>query len=638
MSHWVGRASPHAYRFDCEDIVRSTTLATHIVLAASLLLAGCPNGCHNGAQGPDIDASVTSDGGEDAGGSVGQDDAGGAADSGSVADAGEKGTDAAFSDAGAGDVGPGTADAGTGDAGPGTADAGAGDAGTTTKVELAVSTTTDARPISPLIYGINPGKATCSNTTARFALCRLGGNPWTTYNWENNASNTGADSHNCSENSAQLGTSDSPADTVTKLIAEAGQSSAAAVVTLPIIDYVSADKLSGLPYPLCSGDVRQTEDYLTTRFKRNQLRKGSALSDPPDSTDGVVNQDEFVQFIKSRATGKQVLFTLDNQPDLWQETHKAVHPKHTTYQEVVERNTNAAKMLRENWPEAEITGYGGYGYNGFLTLQDAPNCPGDSVFLDYYLEGMKLASQAAGKRLIDYLDIHWYSSAQAGEQGVLTNDGTAALAEARVQAPRSLWDGSYSENSWISANNGPIRLIPWVQEKIDAWYPGTKLAISAWAYGGESSISGAIAVADALGIYGRSGVALAALDPIGDNVAFALGGFAVFRNYDGQGSAFGDTSVRATTSDVERVSVYASTDSKVSGRVVIVAINRSTGELKASLSVAASGSYSTADVYRLTDASPVPGHAGALSAVGNNLFDATLPPYSISVIVPRATK
>lgn len=589
----------------------------------------------DGNQPPDGGLSCDGGTGADARGDA---DIGGADGDGSTADGG-------VLDSGGGDGGEvdsGLVDGGPVDGGP--ADAGAGDGGPTI-VALTVSTAADVHPISPLIYGINWGKTTCSTATGQFgvSLCRLGGNSWSTYNWENNASNAeviqrdqqGNEIARCYPNSDQLGTSNEPAHTVTSVIAEAAANSAATVVTVPIIDYVAADKLG----TGCPGDVVLSgADYLTTRFKQNQARKDAPLPDPsqvPDVNDGVVSQDEFVQFIKHRVGSGRVLFTLDNQPELWSLTQVRVHPAHPTYEEVVSRDVTYAAMLRDNWPDAEITGYGGYGYWAFLTLQNAPNPPGNMVFLDYYLGSMSQASANAGRRLIDYLDIHWYSDVTAGGKSILVDDETEAMAQARVQAPRSLWDSSYTEASWIGNNYGPIRLIPWIQAKIDTFYPEIKLAISAWSYGGEASISGAIAVADALGTFGREGVGLAALDPSGSDVSCALGAFAVFRNYDGAGAAFGDTSVRATTSDVERVSVYASADSGTAGRVVIVAINRSPEALETHLSVEGGGAFASADLYRLTSAACSPRQVDSLTATESNRFVAVLPPYSITVIVPK---
>ena len=46
-------------------------------------------------------------------------------------------------------------------------------------------------PISPYIYGTSQGD--WAGRSRRLRLGRLGGNRWTAYNWETNASNAGAD-------------------------------------------------------------------------------------------------------------------------------------------------------------------------------------------------------------------------------------------------------------------------------------------------------------------------------------------------------------------------------------------------------------------------------------------------------------
>ncbi len=514
-----------------------------------------------------------------------------------------------------------------------TAGANTGGAPDEPSVELVVDATAVVRPISPLIYGINPRFASCTDETARFALCRLGGTAWSSYNWENNASNAGK--NGCFQNDGALGASDAPGATVTHLLQDAAEQSAATVLTLPLLDHVAADKLAGSAAPACSGDVQLTPDFLNTRFKQNQARKGAALSDPPVTTDASVSQDEFVSFVKNRAGSANVLFALDNQPELWSHDLTPLHPQATTYQEVVARNVEYAQMVREVWPEAGILGFGGYGYLAFVNLQGAPNAPADTEFFDYYLTEMSAAQTAAGERLIDYVDVHWYSEAVGDGQRVIVAGATPGLAEARMQAPRSLWDPSYSENSWVSqSRGGPIRLLPWLSGKIAAHYPQTKLAISEWSYGGEADISGAIAVADTLGIYGREGVELAALELMQADAAFALAGVAAFRNYDGAGAKFGDVAVAASSSDVESVSVYASREGTAADRVVVIAINRSNQDVAAELNVASSTAFTSAQVYALTGASAELGPATAITAGTPNHFKHLLPAQSVSVIVP----
>ena len=96
------------------------------------------------------------------------------------------------------------------------------------------------RLISPLIYGTNGTRDLATN---RQTVVRLGGNRWTAYNWENNASNAGSDW--CFQNDGHLSSSSTPAEAVTAALDQAQGTGAAAVVTVPIVDYVAADKNGG---------------------------------------------------------------------------------------------------------------------------------------------------------------------------------------------------------------------------------------------------------------------------------------------------------------------------------------------------------------------------------------------------------
>ena len=110
-----------------------------------------------------------------------------------------------------------------------------------------------------------------------------------------------------------------------------------------------------------------------------------------------------------------------------------------------------------------------------------------------------------------------------------------------------------SEKSWIAADAGgkPIRLIPWLQEKIAARYPGTKLTMTEYNFGAGDHISGGLAQADALGVFGREGLYLANYwgDGAGNGQlpSYIKAAFQLYRNYDGKGATFGDTAVAATS-------------------------------------------------------------------------------------------
>jgi len=483
-------------------------------------------------------------------------------------------------------------------------------------------------PISPLIYGTNPARDLASN---RQTVVRLGGNRWTAYNWENNASNAGSDW--CFQNDGLLSSSSTPGEAVRPMVQQAKAAGAATIVTIPNVDYVAADKNGGC-------DVRNSgANYLQTRFKQNRAAKGSALSLTPNVTDGAVYQDEFVNWLKTNANGADVIFSLDNEPDLWSSTHAEVHPNPVTYAELIQRNTDYAKAIKDVWPTAQVLGPVNYGFYGFERLQGASDAANRN-FLDVYLSRMRAAETTYGKRLVDYLDLHWYPEATGGGVRVTGPETSAAVVAARVQAPRSLYDPTYRESSWITDtsgyNYGPIRLIPRTRDRITANYPGTKMAFTEWNYGGGGHISGAVASADVLGIFGREDVGLATMWELNSDERYTYAAFRAFRNYDGAGATFGDVSVPATSSDDAVATVYASRFGTDTSKPVIVAVNKSTSAKTAGLVITCSANLTTAKVYTITAAGgPNVVAQPNISPTATNAFRYTMPALSVSVIVPQ---
>lgn len=493
----------------------------------------------------------------------------------------------------------------------------------------------DVRSISPLIYGINQVRNLDTQQRGA-ALVRMGGNRLTAYNWENNASNAGTDYLNQSDGYLVTGipNGDTPGEAVRVRAQEALSKGASFLATIPICGYVAADKNGG-------GDVNQTPNYLQNRFRVTVAKKNGAFTQTPDLADNSVYQDEFAAFLKAKfpaafnGSQAQVLFSLDNEPDLWNSTHPRIHPNPVTYAELVQKNVDFAKAIKDVAPNALVTGFVSYGYSGYVTLQNAPDQMGN--FIDYWLDAMKAAENQAGKRVVDVLDLHWYPEAQGNGQRITGDDTSAGSVQARAQAPRSLWDPTYKENSWIANDylQGPIALIPWIKARINAHYPGTKIGFTEYWYGGGAHISGALAEADVLGIFGREGVFLANMWELNNNVDMAYAALRAFTSYDGQGAHFGDTSVSAGSNDVAKASIYASIDAQNNGRMVLVAINKTTGTLKASLQLAAYGNYSSADIWQLTSAQANLVSAPAVQASATNGFLYDMPALSVSVIVPK---
>lgn len=475
-------------------------------------------------------------------------------------------------------------------------------------------------PISPFVYGINHPDWDKQGWTPTFT--RAGGNRLTAYNWETNASNAGSDWHHQNDN---LMGSDIPGEPIRKGVAASHDRGAACVVTIPILGRVAADKNGG-------GDVAKTPDYLSRRFLVSLPKKDGPFADSPDLADGKVYQDEFVAWLEKKCPKAAIFYALDNEPELWSHTHARIHPEKVRFDEVVRLNVEYASAVKRVSPRALVFGFVSYGWHGLTTLQDAPDRNGRD-FTDFYLQEMSAAEKKAGRRLVDVFDLHWYPEARGGNRRVQGDETAPEVAAARIQSARSLWDPSYKESSWVANSvGGPVRLLPRIREKIEKHYPGTKIAVTEYYYGGGDHISGGLAQADVLGILGREGVFAAALWHIGrTNDRFIHAAFAMFRNYDGAGGAFGDTGLAVSGGDPARASLYASIDAKK--QVVLVALNKTEGPLPIRIDLKEIA-FKSVSIYRVTSAESKSVTQPDVTPAGPGLA-LELPALSISTLVLR---
>ncbi len=525
-----------------------------------------------------------------------------------------------------------------------------GDAGTdanadagmeATPLRLDVYMDAGVRAISPLIYGIH---AATHASAMKAKLVGLGyGSSFPTYNWEINATNGGRPTVPAYANVASGGDT-GPASAVKQAIEVAAANHGSAVISVPIGDWVAADK--------DGTDVRGADGgFQAARFKHNRARKGAPLALVPDRTDDSVYQDEFTNWVKQTAasdagTGVPILFELDNQPELWWEDHNELYSRaQVTYDNVVTRGIQFASSIKSVWPEARVGGPVSYGWLGFMNLQNSPDEATKGNFLEYYLDRMKLAQADAGARLLDYVDLHWWPQVTVGGIELWRPDASPAMVAARLQAPRSLWDGTYREHSYIDdflLGGTAIRLIPRLRTSIDAHYAGMPLAITAWYFGGGGDISGALATADVLGIFGSQGVDASAIALSDGDDSYTLAAFRSYLDYDGAGAHFGDTSVRAEANDIEGASFYASYDSTALGDggqptgLKMVALNKRDVLRTAVIRIQdAARSYTSCEVYRLVSdliSAKLVHLPSPLTPAVTNTFVYALAPMSVSVI------
>ena len=540
-----------------------------------------------------------------------------------------------------GTTGGGTTDGGT--TGGGTTGGGTTGGGTSPTVTITINPN-NTQPISPYVYGLN-SYFTNSFSPPLLTLDRSGGNRWTAYNWETNASNAGSDY--LFENDGDLSSSSVPCEAVRSVIAQDQGAGIASLMTVQLQGLVAGDE---------SGPVSVANPPDLTRFKTVVDQKSTVSAAPftttPPTTAPYVCMDEFLWALYQKLPGifdanpaLPTFVSLDNEPELWDATHLEIQgPNPCTSDNYISKTIALTEALKNQYPNLIIFGPVHYGFEGIYNWQAELNATPDGAnwFPDKYLPAIKTASASYGEPLVDVYDFHWYSNATDPDGNVVTDLSGPGLTDAQVQAivqsPRSLWDTTYTESSWITSDilGEPIDILGRLQSKIEAENPGMKISISEYNNGGAQNIAGTIAQADNLGIFGSQGMFAACYWPLDTTDSYILAGFRAFRGFDGMNASFGDVSLQSTSSSVADVVVYASLDSTAPGRVVFVAINRSSSVQRTAINgQTLSG---TAYIYQMTAASaqgqspvqPVP--AGQMSVGGSSSMMVQLPPLSVTTI------
>ena len=529
--------------------------------------------------------------------------------------------------------------------GSGGSSGGGGGGGSAPDVTVTINPAS-TQPISPWIYGINAG--TVPNIP-KVTITRLGGNRWTAYNWTTNASNAGSDFNYESDNF--LSSSGVAGEAVTPTIAADIAGGMATLMTVQLQGLVSADENGPVsianPPDLTRFDpvVDQKSTVSAAPFTTTPLTTGPVFM---DEFAWAMNQDFLGTGIFGGSTATPTFVDLDNEPELWSTTHLEVQgATPITPQAYISKTLTLTRALKNQFPNMVIFGPVHYGFLGIYNWQSQLSATptGANWFTDMYLQALSSASATYGRPLVDVYDFHWYPEDYDANSLRVTSMTSSTLTDAQmqlvVQAPRNLWDPSFTDpgnsNPWVNQvlGNTPIQILPRLKAKIGAEFPSMKLSISEYEAGAFNNIAGTVAQADELGVFATQGLFSAMFWPPGGTFDYSLAGFRAYRNFDGANSNFGDTLLQSTSSNVQNVVVYASRDSTNPNRVVFVAINRaSSAQLTAISGVPLSG---TAHLYQITATtaaaqSPITPVATGQTAVSGSSLTLTLPAYSVTTI------
>jgi hypothetical protein len=331
-------------------------------------------------------------------------------------------------------------------------------------VAITIDAQADRRAINSLIYGVAHA-STQQLTLLNAPLNRSGGNNTSRYNWKLNADNRGNDwfFQSIGDDKAE------PAERADSFIARSKAAGAQPMWTIPLLDWVAKigpnrEKLAS--YSVAKYGAQQKTDQYMADAGNGLKPDGSHIegNDPADAN--TRNSPEFQQeFVKhlvrkwgTAAKGGLRYYIMDNEPALWNGTHRDVQPTGITMQELVDKTiaySNAVKAVDsgalvvgpEEW------GWTGYSLSAYDSQQgaklnwDRSKMPdrqkmGGMDALPWYPRATAQRGEKSGKRVLDVFTVHIYP--QGGEFG---DDVSRDMQLRRNRSTRALWDTNYKDET-----------------------------------------------------------------------------------------------------------------------------------------------------------------------------------------------
>ncbi len=488
------------------------------------------------------------------------------------------------------------------------------------------------RAINPEAYGVNFG-SNAQHADLRYPTRRWGGNRTSRYNWEFDVDNTANDYffQNIAAGNGNNLPNDSSAN---QFVISTRQSGGEPLISIPTIGWVAKDSRAKLwsfsetvygaqtldecrfyaPNPpfWCSDDSGNglcvNGPFCTNgKITGNNPLDTSKLAPPSYAA-------AWVTHLRARhgtaANGGVKYFALDNEPMLWDSTHRDVHPAPATYDEVWQRGRDRALAIKTVEPDAKIFGPVTWGWCDYWTSASdaaAGNCfdgpdrdaHGDTPFVEWYLQRVCAEPGPGNVRLVDFLDLHYYPQ---GDHVAATNNSEPNaddpdVAAKRLRSLRELYDPAWTSESWMGQTAYPNpNFLRRARAAIDQHCPGLKLALTEYKWGPDQSLTGALAQAELLAIFGREGVDYAARWVAPNDGSLAEHAFRMFLDYDGNfGRVLGD-SIPASSDAANEVGAYAI--DQANGPLFVLVFNRDLANKDVTIELGNAGAQ-TLTMYRL---------------------------------------
>jgi hypothetical protein len=518
----------------------------------------------------------------------------------------------------------------------------------TTNISVTLDALTNRHPISSYVYGGAYPQDASTITDSGMTVVRWGGNATSRYNWKNFTYNAANDWYFEDFGYTEIGDGDSAQ--YIRDVKAAGSNPLMTMVMLPWVAKGSGWSFSiskygqqcgADPYNGDAGNGVHTD--CSTNITGNDPNDANVpLLDQPGSGDppGSLYRNQWTAALSSAFGTAPHFYNMDNEVDIWSGTHRDVHPNPTSYNELRDTYLAEARKLKLWDPRAVRLGPVSccwwFYWNGADNNDKGVHAGVDLIpwWLNEIFWQDKLS--VPHTRSLDVFDIHAYPD----------NPDTSGWTQAQKQALslriyRDYWDPTYVSESgainqywttFLQPNKTiPFRL-PRMRAIVNMIYPGTPLSVTEWsaAFAGESDFSTALADADAYGILGRERAYLASrwVAPVPGNPNYLA--LKLYRNYDGQHSAFQPTSISATSNaDPGLFSSYASLNTAGNTLTAIVVNKDPSNTAQVQFSV---NGFTPAQVtsYTLSSANPT-----QIVASGPQSWNATMTfgPYSATLLL-----
>ncbi|MGB7985973.1 MAG: glycoside hydrolase family 44 protein [Terracidiphilus sp.] len=533
----------------------------------------------------------------------------------------------------------------------------------TAAIAVNINTLANRHQISPFVYG-NNDQTISDISDIGYTFSRWGGNDISNYNYVLQTRNSASDWY--FEDYGGAGDN-------TQLIKDTQSAGSHSLTSIALMDWVAAgpgnwsysiakygSQCSFDPWNTDAGNGQKTDcstpvttDAVTTAY---YPLVDTATDCPSGTTDGSTCVDRetwatamAAAFNTSSATcpvpNSSItschFYDMDNEPDIWNGTHRDVHPAPAGYDELANVYEKEATNLKKWDPEAVRFGpvfccwwFYWNGANG----ADKGN-HGGVDFLPWWLNQVKWLDEINGARTLDVFDIHEYANAPS-----TTGFTNAQLQALTAKIAAYYWDPTFAPyQGWTTTSIQPNQYIafsiPRFKAMLNAIYPGTPLAYSEWGYGaaanvnGEPDFSTAIADADSLGVFGREGLSFASRwggpsSSSPQNAEYLA--WKIFTNYDGAHHQFNSISVSDQnngTSDL--FTSYAALDSAGTTMTILV-LNKdpnNTAQVDFNLTGFNASTYAA---YTLSSTNP-----SSITSSGSAAWNSSqnFAPYSITLLV-----